>query len=61
MRKVAGSLTLVLQEHERGSFAIEATWTDYFSSETDALATPDQYISTQALLALCQMCKNVLR
>jgi len=58
-RKVAGSLTLVLEDEDQGSFAIAASWTDYFPDSQEALYAPDQFISTQALIALCQMSKNV--
>ena len=52
-RNVAGSLMLVLKDEDQGSFAIAATWTDYFPDSQEALYAPEQFISTQALIALC--------
>ncbi len=60
-RKVAGSLTLILSDQDQGSFAIAATWTDYFPEDKEGGGDPDQFISTQALIALCQMCQNVVK
>jgi hypothetical protein len=57
-RKVAGTLTLILADQERGSFAIAATWTDYVPQMNEGVGAPDQFISVQALIALCQMCQN---
>ncbi len=58
-RKVAGSLTLVLGDEAQASFAIAASWTDYFPDGQAAVCAPDQYISTEALIALCQLSKRV--
>jgi len=58
VRKWAGKLILSLQGTERGSFGIQADWTDYFSSDPPFLSDPNEYISPSALLALCEMVKN---
>lgn len=60
-RKVAGSLTLFLQDEAQGSFAIAASWTDYFPDGQAALYAADQYISTEALIALCLLSKSVFK
>jgi len=44
-RKVGGSLTLVLQDNEQGSFAVPADWTDYFPADLDAQTTSDAFIA----------------
>jgi hypothetical protein len=56
-RKLGGRLILSLQETERGSFGVPADWTDYFSSDPPASGDPNEYISTTALLKLCEMVK----
>jgi hypothetical protein len=58
-RKLGGKLILSLQESERGSFGIAADWTDYFSSDPHLNSDPDEYISTKALLTLCDMVKKI--
>ena len=58
-RKFGDRLILSLQESERGSFGIPADWTDYFSSDPLLTADPDEYISTTALLTLCEMVKKL--
>jgi hypothetical protein len=60
-RKVSGSLTLALHDHSIGSFAIEASWTDYFPDSEQIPYDTDQYISTEALIALCGMAKNFVK
>jgi hypothetical protein len=58
-RKVAGRLTLVLQENKQGSFAIAADWTDYFPSDQDVSPPSKAFISAQSLLALCELVKKI--
>lgn len=58
---VSGSLTLMLHDQERGSFAIAADWTDYFSDNEQFSYDKDQFITTEALLALCGMVKNMVK
>ncbi|WP_157972210.1 DUF5372 family protein [Pleomorphovibrio marinus] len=58
IRNCSGKLTLSLQGTDSGSFSIQADWTDYFPSEPPLLSGPDEYISLQALLALCDMVKK---
>jgi hypothetical protein len=57
-RKFGNRLILSLQESERGSFGILADWTDYFSSDPPIISNPNEYISTSALTALCEMVKK---
>jgi len=58
-RKFGGRLILSLQETELGSFGVPADWTDYFSSDTPLTGDANEYISASALLALCEMVKNL--
>jgi len=46
-------------ESERGSFGVPADWTDYFPSGPPLTGDPNEYISATALLALCEMVKNL--
>ena len=58
-KKIGGRIILVLQEHQVGTFAIPAEWTDYFPVDHDALATSDEFISVESLLSLCELVKKV--
>jgi hypothetical protein len=58
-RTVAGTFTLVLQEKERGSFAVPAEWTDYFPSSQPVSPASDSFISPESLLALCELVKKI--
>jgi hypothetical protein len=58
-RKVAGIITLVLQEKERGSFAVPADWTDYLPSGKHAAPLSDSFISPDSLLLLCELVKKM--
>lgn len=58
---VCGKLTLMLHHQERGSFAIAADWTDYFSDNEQFPYDKDQFITADALLALCDMVKNMVK
>jgi hypothetical protein len=58
-RKLGDRVILSLQESERGSFGVPADWTDYFSSDPPTISNPNEYISTSALTALCEMVKNL--
>jgi len=55
-RKVAGRLTLVLQDHQQGSFAIAVDWTDFFPSSQ---VPSNEFISPQSLLTLCELAKKI--
>jgi Family of unknown function (DUF5372) len=57
-RTVAGTMTLVLQEKERGSFAVPADWTDYLSANQQGTPSSDSFISPESLLALCELVKK---
>ena len=59
-KKIGGRVILVLQEHQIGSFAIPAEWTDYFPSEHDVSPTSNGFISVESLLALCELVKKSL-
>jgi len=58
-RKVAGRLTLILQDKKQGSFAIAADWTDYFPSRQDVSTNSKEFISAESLLALCELVKKM--
>jgi len=58
IRTVASIITLVLQEKERGSFAVPAEWTDYFSSGQQGPPPSDTFISPESLLAICELIKK---
>jgi hypothetical protein len=60
-RKAGGRLTLILKENERGSLAVPAEWTDYFSAVQDTSATSDTFISVESLLLLCELIKKVIK
>jgi hypothetical protein len=60
-RTVSGNLTLMLHHQEHGSFAIAADWTDYFSDNELLSYDQDQFITADALLALCDMVKNIVK
>jgi hypothetical protein len=57
-RKIANIITLVLQHKERGSFAVPADWTDYFLTDQEVPSSPHSFISTSALIALCELVKK---
>jgi len=58
-RKIGGRVILVLHEHQMGSFAIPAEWTDYFPSDHDVSLNSNAFISVESLLALCELIKKV--
>jgi len=60
-RKVAGIITLVLQEKERGSFAVPADWTDFLSAGQQANPSSDSFISPETLLTLCELVKKTTK
>lgn len=55
----AGKLVLSIQGTDSGTFGIQADWTDYFPSDDDFSCGTNEYISVGALLALCEMVKNL--
>jgi len=57
-RKLAGRLTLILQDNKEASFAVPADWTDYFPSDQHSGTSSNEFISPQALLALCDLVKK---
>jgi hypothetical protein len=60
IRTVANIVTLVLQEKERGSFAVQADWTDYSLPGQLAASDPNSFISPEALLDLCELIKKII-
>jgi len=61
VRTVAGIVTLILQEKERGSFAVQADWTDYCLPAQQATPDSDSFISPGSLLALCELVKKIIK
>ena len=60
-RTVSRNLTLMLHHKERGSFAIAADWTDYFTDNGLFSYDQDQFITAGALLTFCDMVKNIVK
>jgi hypothetical protein len=60
-RNVAGVITLVLQEKERGSFAVPVDWTDYLSPGQQATLSSDSFISPETLFILCELVKKITK
>jgi len=60
-RKVAGIITVVLQEKERGSFAVPAGWTDYLTPGQLVSPLSNLFISPETLLTLCELVKKITK
>jgi len=61
IRTVANIVTLVLQEKERGSFAVQADWTDYFLPGQPTSPPSDSFISPDSLPALYELIKKIIK
>jgi len=55
---VANTLTLLLQEKERGSFAVQADWTDYLSAGQPTAPASELFISPEVLSTLYDLVKK---